>query len=225
MSYSIGIRTKSPGLQKKMLKFMQVHYRSWPAVLGDPKGNAYAGEPSDDLSYDRAKSVIGLDYGVVSGWERVYAYAVVRWMAIKVGAIKSRYPVVPKRTPQPVPYIVYDGYESWPVIVVETTAALKKLPQESRWCAATPLGMYADPLRYVDGDLVLELAEDCTQMFRDIEAKVGSRGPNSGPKAHAAWVAKRHRLMMPYCRKKLRVQLKPLKAEMQRLEDLWDQEQ
>lgn len=224
MGYSISTRAKTQALQKKMLAFMQKNYRNWPTVRGQSNGNAYAGNPTNDLSYDRAKKIIGLDYGALSGWERVYAYAVVRWMALKVGSLRKKFPgVVPKETSKPVPFMVYDGYESWPILLVETPAQLKKLPEDRRWCAYTPLGMYADKARYVEGELVVELADDFNRMFQEVHDKIGPRSPaGAGRKAHAAWIKKRHRLMLPHCRKKLREALKPFQAEMQRLEDLWN---
>lgn len=227
MGYSIAIRTRSPKLQQKMLRFMKANYRNWPTVEGRPEGNAYAGEPSDDISYDKSKSLIGLDYGAVSGWERVYAYTITRWMALKVGGLRATFPnVTPSRTSKPVPYMVYDGYEAWPILLADTPAQLKQIPKPYRWCTYTSLGMHADVVEYVRGELVIDLAEDTTRMFNEVHAKLGPKpeGPPS-PRYDAkfeAWVDRRHRLMLPYCRKKLRPAVKVLKDEMQRLDDLWN---
>lgn len=219
MGYSIGIRARSKPLQKKMLKFMEQHYRTWPAVAGNPKGPAYVRKPSDDLSYDHAKSAIGIDYGPVSGWERVYAFAIVRWMALKVGRTRSTFTegVTPRKTKKPVPYMVYDGYEAWPVIVKNSVEEVRKLPRAERWCCYTKLGMHTDPVQYM-GELSIDLADNFRDMMLEIEDKIGARPPGD----QGAWMEKRERLMLPHCQKKLDEQIKPLLNEMQRLDDLWN---
>lgn len=116
MGYSIACRPRSPALKKRMLAFMQEHYRSWPILCGDPEGACYAGPPTDDLSYDKAKTAIGIDYGACHGWEREYAFSLVRWMAIRIGVKRRRF-TDEGTLKEPVPVFVYDGTDTWPIIV------------------------------------------------------------------------------------------------------------
>lgn len=227
MGYSIGIRAKSSKLQQQMLAFMREHYRNWPTIEGRPEGNAYMGSPSDDLWYDGSKRVVGLNYGPISGWERIYAYVIVRWMALKIGTLRSTFKgVQPSKTSKPVPYMVYDGDESWPILVVTTPKQLDRIPKTYRWCAFTPLGLYAELTSYMSSDVVIWLAEDTNKMFKEVDAKIGEAPKGEGPQRQArfdAWVKRRHRLMLPYCRKKLKAGVKLLETEMQRLDNLWNE--
>ncbi len=224
MGYSIGIRARTPILQKRMLEFMKAYYRNWPTVEGRPDGAAYAGEPTNDMSYDHAKRAIGVDYGAVGGWERVYAYTIVRWMALKVGGTRATFPdLEPKvsKMAKPVPYMTYDGSEPWPVIAVEAPAQFRALPKNLKPWAVTPLGLYFEPITYVKTDLVVELADDFNAMMTDVQNKLGN--PPQGGSERAAWMDRRYRVMLPHCQKKLSTEIKPLKAEMQRLEKLWNE--
>lgn len=118
MGYSIACRAQSARLRRRMLAFMSTHYRSWPLLSTGKDGDCYAGAPSGDLDYDRrAKNAVGVNCKVCSGWEREYAYTIVRWMAIQIGTRTTRFGGKIGTLKREWPVFVYDGHEKWPVMV------------------------------------------------------------------------------------------------------------
>lgn len=131
MGYSIAIRPRSKKLQEKMIKFMEKNYKA-PHVLFDEGDYSSSSEvPTDDLSYDNAKLTLGFDYSCMPEYEHDYVFAVLRWMSLKIGR-KRKW----KNMPTSVPYIVYDGFEAWPVIV-EGTIPIEEIPEDKRWAIYT----------------------------------------------------------------------------------------
>jgi hypothetical protein len=127
-----------------MLSFLETNYRRWPDVNNDGKSHAYARGPTDDLSYGAAKNRIGFDYGPLSGGEREYIYAVLRWMAIQVGVRKAKFTkneITPNILPRHMPYTLYDGYDAMPIILVPNVTAANKLPKRQRWAATDCWGI------------------------------------------------------------------------------------
>ena len=114
MGYSISIRT-NPVKKDRMLAFLGKHYRKWSDVTGVGESIS-SGNPTDDLSYDSSTKSLGFDYAShCQGWEQAYIYSMTRWMAIRIGQRKTRFKqdtVNPNVFPDPVPFIVYDGFES-----------------------------------------------------------------------------------------------------------------
>jgi hypothetical protein len=229
MGYSIAIRTKSEAAQRKMVAFMQANFRGWPEVKGKPGGFRSAGDPSEDLSYDRGKRLIGFDYAShLHGMEREYTYTALRWMAIRVGSTKRRFSrdVVKGHTFQmPVPYTVYDGYEAWPVIVVGSHKEADKLPKGVRWCAYDVHGVRMGRER-LSAPVARELAfapgtpEDVLEAMRQEIRAMGEcpkdvAGRDKHLERHSAIIAKH---MAPYVKKALG----EIGAEMRRLSALWD---
>ena len=144
MGYSIGIRPRSKKLRDRMLGFMNANYLGWPALRGDPDGPCFAGAPTDDLSYDSGtKLPLGINYGSCGGWEREYAFTIVRWMALRVGTNRTTFSDG-IRTKKPTPFMVYDGFETWPLLV-GTTAKNARLPERLQWCAVDRQGTHNGP--------------------------------------------------------------------------------
>ncbi len=107
---------------------MKKNFRHWEP---DPE-DRFIGDPTDNLSYSHSKKQIGFDYNSSwgDGMERVYYFAVLRWVALRVGSRSRKI----KREDsdiltfkKPVPFIIYDGYERWPVL--EEKPSNKKLIQ------------------------------------------------------------------------------------------------
>lgn len=106
MGYSIATPVRSEKAHREMLAFLKENYRPWGKVIGNDDAGGYITEPTSDLSYDHSKRKIGFDYNA-SGGERQYAFAIVRWIALKVG----------RRTAAKTPYYVYDGHERVGILV------------------------------------------------------------------------------------------------------------
>jgi hypothetical protein len=104
MGYTVTVPIKSKSAHAKMLAFLEANYRPW-SVVGEQGGGEYLRGPlGEDLSYDSGKCRIGFDYNA-GGAERLYAFTIVKWMALRVG----------RRLRNGLPYYVYDGYENCPV--------------------------------------------------------------------------------------------------------------
>jgi hypothetical protein len=116
MGYSIATPIKSEKAKKEMMAFLSRHYNH----TLDP----YARGPIDrDLSYDHGPCRIGFDATSTSD----YMISVCAWVALKVGKRKT-YPTKHcDKVHGPYKYIVYDGYEDWPLYITSTWRA--GLPQ------------------------------------------------------------------------------------------------
>lgn len=106
MGYSITFRCRSQILKKKMLLFIEGNYRDPEELLGIKCYIRF----SDELSFDKTKTVIGFDYQPCGELALFYLVMVLRWMAIKIGK-RSRWKDVGI-----VPFYYYDGYEKCPII-------------------------------------------------------------------------------------------------------------
>lgn len=108
MAYSITTPIKSEKAKKYMMAFLKKHY--------DGKLDPYARGPIDrDLSYDHGPCRIGFDASGTSD----YMISVCAWVALKVGKRKL-YPTkaIPKAA-GPCKYLVYDGYQDWPLLITQ----------------------------------------------------------------------------------------------------------
>lgn len=156
MGYSIATPLKSALARDAMWAFMQDHYQPWHKVEppedqlqplesdpGFPHSMAFPQGPTNpdydftgqlcrdgNLAYDRGKHRIGYNYRVSHGPSGDYAWAILRWMALRAGRHKS----FSKRLGQTagVPYTVYDGHEAWPVLCRLDWEG--KCPNRERWC-------------------------------------------------------------------------------------------
>ncbi len=158
MGYSISVNCKSKKTQKQMLEFLEENFRHWAVVLGGKDDVRYITDPMDDLSYAHGKTQIGFDYGAgfsFDNTERGYYYGLLRWIALKIGRKRKviRSPGNETwRFDEPVPYITYDGYDHWPVL-------LDKPDKPLRWCWVDKYGIKRckDTLAEEYGALVHEL--------------------------------------------------------------------
>lgn len=126
MGYSICTVAKSKKLKDEMLAFMGRHYRPFWQVVGIGEITHIRG-PTDDMSYCHGPLKLGVDY--ISGMgdlERKYSYALVYWMAIRIG----------RRTMKEGVELISFNYddcpaESWPLVMEGT-----ELPKDFPWTLA-----------------------------------------------------------------------------------------
>lgn len=224
MGYSIAIRPRSADLARKMQTFMDEHYRAWPYVVGKKNKAQYASNPTSELDYDNTAGALGFNYGAMHGWEDEFAYTVTRWMAIKIGKKRRSFQGIPKTDiPNPIPYMVYDGHEAWPIFIVESLWEFRAVPRERRWCSYDALGMRRDYAHAIPR-LVFDLpGVDVAKVLDDTYQKVGTySGDPSNSKDHQDWVDRRHQFMAKLVRTELNKGIKVLRREMKRLDRLWE---
>ena len=241
MGYSISVNCKSNKAQQQMLKFMGDNFRPWAVVLGGKDDVRYIGDPDDDLSYADGKRQIGFNYS--SGWgslgspERDYYYATLRWIALQVGrrakAIGSPEGGQVYRFDEPKPYITYDGYDHWPVLLERPNK--KKL----RWLWVSKYGMKRckDNLAEHYGRLVHELLVK----YDKKKPKGKPRGITIDPRVMAMYeggkgpaIQEFMGMLMPHFTIEARIQIvktllwdevkkrrAPVLKEMKRLDRLW----
>ena len=101
MGYTIAAPCKSEKQKRKMLDFLNANWRSWKEIGGTGQGGTTR-PLGCGLSYDRSHHRIGFNYNAFGG-EREYAFATVRWIALRVGK---------KATKNKLPYYVNDGCEN-----------------------------------------------------------------------------------------------------------------
>jgi len=119
MGYSCATPIKSRKAQEQMRTFLKEHFRPWSIVaegtdLAVPSAfdaSLYLRDEST-LSYDHGRLRLGFNYSCMNSGLDEYVYGVLRWMALRVGRTRP----FKKFSLPHVPYIVYDGNESWPVL-------------------------------------------------------------------------------------------------------------
>jgi hypothetical protein len=129
MGYSFATPCKSKKALKEMMGFLDEHYRAWDKIIEPFKDDLTAGRgimpmvtfetrlrgPATEGAYDHGATRIVFDYGAgFSDGERYWMYNLCYWMAQRVGRRRP----FKKKAPDcgAVPYVVYDGYEAWPVL-------------------------------------------------------------------------------------------------------------
>lgn len=219
MGYSIGIHVQNKKLQRMMLDFMEKEYRPHWQVRGlkDEK-DCFTGPPSDNLDYFDGKCIIGIDFNA-AGWERGYAFTLVRWLALKVGKTRKTFKYPTKATfDEPVPYMVYDGVEAWPVLERPLSSVSKNL----RECCVDRYGMKADKISTEDFIWDLEDDDSFSEAQREACKRHGIDPDKPWPKPEPEGVRwkiheTRQRLLWPEVKKIL----VPMRDEMKRLDKAW----
>jgi hypothetical protein len=181
MGYSLTVEAQSEKLRNLMVHFMDANYKS----LGD-----MAGPPEK-----RGKKQIAIEYSsCLDGEERVYVYSVIRWMALRVGALRSKFSkesVEPNMFDSPVPFMVYDSYDKWPILSV---------------VSAVTLALFTDKKR--------------SALFEKEMQKLGPIQKDDAVKWEA-WLAKKHAIQAKLCRPEIRAMMKKIRSEIRRLDKLW----
>lgn len=211
MGYSIAARIRSEAKRQKVLGFLKGNFRGWPEVEGR-EGDCYASNPTDDLSYDSNKASIGIDYGACSGWERVYVYDFVRWVAIRFGDRRRKFKLDSGSVsfPGPVPFMVYDGYEAWPLLVVDSKQDTLTVPEDHRWCCCDRFGARLSEDHYADALMegLFSLSEE--QLAQYEQERTALKGDRQQPAA----------LLQRHTGGQLERNVRLIREEFQRLESL-----
>lgn len=225
MGYSISATVRGKN-HHKMLAFLKANFRPFGDLTSE-KAHRSLGDPSDDLSYDHGRGIIGFDYqSGLSDWERQYAYALCRWVAIKAGLRKTRFRGFkgPKGYEfEPTPFMTYDGYEDWPILVVQNVAETRRLPKAIRWCATTPLGMR---LGKEGRDTFARACSSCffdpkiAPAFNRDWAALGAMPQNDEP-ARQKWLDARNVLIVKHCKVEITTNVTLILNELKRLDGLW----
>lgn len=154
-----------------MLDFLHTHYRAWHEVVGGYNPENTSG-PTNDADYDDAKTFVGFNYSCTWGWGRFWTTTSCRWIALQVGRRRRSFAkdvISPNVLAEPTPFITYDGYQNWPVIV---SSAPTKLPKGHQWCSTDPLGLINGP------DVLKDYAHVAAEM---------AVSPDQTPQVKAAW--------------------------------------
>lgn len=115
MGYSISVSVRSQRLKEEMHAFLQDVYRPWYAVAGyDEELTDFRG-PQIDVA--ESKCSLGFSYQSGVQPERAYVFALIRWVAIKVSRTKSAFRGEGLTFDRAVPYWVYDGLETFPILI------------------------------------------------------------------------------------------------------------
>jgi hypothetical protein len=223
VGYSIAIRARNPKLGKRMAEFMSKNFRSWSEVTGVEGGGSshFAG---NDLSYDSDSKAVGFDYAShCHGWESCLIYSETRWMAIKVGSRKSRFSrdaVTPSTFKEPVPFMVYDGHQSWPILIVKNLKEAMALPEGCQWCSTDELGVYVGP---EVNEILTSYAERAPRSKKERDAywKDMEKIKKLHTSNFEAWYKKYVKIRVKYARPEIAKMLPLVRAEVARLDALW----
>lgn len=103
VTYSVSIATRDTKTKSRMLDFLSNSYRSWPDVLDDEDESSFFGPGS----VEGKATHIGFEYDNHVSPERAYNYAVLRWMALRVGRKRKQFQEADFE--HSVPYYVFGG--------------------------------------------------------------------------------------------------------------------
>lgn len=136
MGYTIAAHAKDAHARDLMYDFMEKNYRGSPLVFYGKDEPCYSRlARGKDLSYDHNKLAIGFDYNACEP-ERDYIFAVVRWMALKIGKL-----VMVKDLGE-APMFYYDGGrcsdDRWPVL--DKSVWKNKIHKERKWNVTNNVG-------------------------------------------------------------------------------------
>ena len=228
MGASISVRVSSAEKRTKMLAFLSEHYRRWEHVVA---GAGYLNTDPDD--FEIRKKDISFDYSALHGWERVYVYSTIRWIALKVGDKKTRFrkdDVEPNVFLEPVPYMIYDEFDSWPILVCKSERDAMKLPIKHRWCSTDEYGVYLSERTSEslvcaanEGALFDVDREKAQKVQKAFTEELGALGewPPYGSKEYQQRMEKYKRIRAKYARTEIKVMLPKVRGELKRLDKLW----
>lgn len=236
MGYSIGVRARSAKLQETMLAFLAVHYRNWAQITGGYDPQAVT-DPTDDADYDNGKNFVGFNYGCLSGYDRFWNTTTCRWIALKVGRRKRKFNkdvITPNELPEPTPFLTYDGYQHWPVIVCANPK--RNLAKGQQWCSTDKYGFPNNPKLYEEyattaAHEVLNpdnreeeaAAQKAWKAFMEEAAvKNWEELELAGKITRQQWIDESNVLMAKHFKPLMEEAFKLMRAELKRLDDLWE---
>lgn len=215
MGYDLTIESRSVELRNKMIEFMFTNYENWWEAAWPPEARG------------KKKIVISYSSGLY-GEERLRVYSVVRWMALQVGAVCSKFnknSVNPNNFEFPVPFIIYDSYEKWPVLVCRSEReARQKWPKSLWWCIVDPLGVYLSEKTsesIVSAVIETVILDDFRRAILDGEMEKLGKIPLPGSLDKTKWLSKRRVVLAKFYKPETRALLKKIRTEIRRLDKLW----
>lgn len=118
MGFSLAVSVRSRRLKDEMQDFLVGAYKPWSELSGDGATSHFQGPLIDDQLDVPGRCCIGFDYEApTTGAEREFHFALVRWIALQVGKRRTRFRTDDLTFKAPVPYVVYDGHETEPVLL------------------------------------------------------------------------------------------------------------
>lgn len=133
MGYTISTSAKSAELADRMHVFLKTHALYWELIVkaaGLPERFAFeSASPNSPEGFllgvwREGKTTIELSYSTISGWDRVYLFTLIRWVAIRIGRERRKFQqdfgrVQALRLKESAPYWVYDGQtdDATPILV------------------------------------------------------------------------------------------------------------
>lgn len=118
MGFSLTVSVRSQRLKDGMHEFLLKKYKPWSEFLDDDEvPDHFQGPFIDDQLDTPGKCCIGFDYEPITGPEREYHFALVRWMALQIGKRRSKFRGEALELNSPVPYVLFDGIEAMPVLL------------------------------------------------------------------------------------------------------------
>lgn len=219
MGYSLGVHARSQELRERMLDFMATEYRPHWRVRGVAERPCYSSPPGENPSYCHGPHLVGLDFNA-SGFERGYAFALIRWMALRVGRKTRKFTgegEVGHTFESPVPYMLYDT-EKWPLLQM----ALGDTPEKLRWCCVDSLGLRLEASGTTD--FVHELHPDVVLAAQVETCRRHGIDPDNWPEPSEEppgirW--KIHDTRMAILEPELRGVIEPIRVELRRLSEAW----
>ena len=131
MGYSVAITARSLKARNLILSFMNKEYRPWKELDKTYKVQNSFG-PTNDLGYNDGLLKVGFNMSACDP-EYTYIFTIIKWMALQVGRKQKVTKEVRKCDPNfewpKLPYLVYDGYETWPII----TNDVQNVPTDYKW--------------------------------------------------------------------------------------------
>ncbi len=137
MGYSVAITARSLKARNLILSFMNKEYRPWKELDKTYKVQNSFG-PTNDLGYNDGLLKVGFNMSACDP-EYTYIFTIIKWMALQVGRKQKVTKEVRKCDPNfewpKLPYLVYDGYETWPII----TNDVQNVPTDYKWAQVVVL--------------------------------------------------------------------------------------
>lgn len=213
MGYNLQVVAKTSKDRDLMFSFMQKNCESIRSMTGEVEA--------------RGKNKLAIEYSsCLHGEDRVLVYSIARWMALKIGALKGRYDkesVNPNKFDTPVPYVVYDGCESWPIFAFSSEAeAMEALPESIWWCATDKLGVYlgektSKALVIAASEAVFFSKERSVAFHEELAKKAGAMPE----KSRDGWLKKRETILARHCAPDIRKMINKIRKEVDQLDKLW----
>lgn len=128
MGADLDVTARSPRLAERMAAFLQQHV---------PTVQERSGLPTKERLFWIEADGLNIKLHKISAYQdlrREVGFSLMHFAAIKVGRRKRHFPKIEPEIPpfiEPVPYVLYDSFEPWPVLAPCHQSAASK---EAAWC-------------------------------------------------------------------------------------------